>query len=88
MPLGVANDWRVERSLVGTWKSSVPLHGSLNRAKKRRNLRVRTLNQKSHAQPFWFKATYIPVSNRAFLRSINLYTPQFAPQPLGPQVRP
>ena len=23
MPLGVANDWRVERSLVGTWKSSV-----------------------------------------------------------------
>ncbi len=47
MPLGVANDWRVERSLVGTWKSSVPLHGSLNRAKKRRNLRVRTLNQKS-----------------------------------------
>ena len=21
--LGVANDWRVERSLVGTWKSSV-----------------------------------------------------------------
>lgn len=34
MPLGVANDWRVERSLVGTWKSSVT-HSRLSEPRKK-----------------------------------------------------
>ena len=81
MPLGVANDWRVERSLVGTWKSSVTPSRLSEPRKKAQKPPCKDFEPKEPPPiPFGSRPLTFRFTNRAFLRSINLYTPQFAPQ--------